>query len=201
MSWLWYEVMTWRAHVRLRSLAAANSPSHAAIATVLLCLWARLSPRAINVRCAFAVGGLLGDVFLHLLPHASPHGHHHHDIPDHAAHAHGAGAGDGRVEGQGGVQAKDPGAEVQHALHGSALHARVEGVGVLVAAELAKRGVQRGGGVALPGGVCPWDASDRCCPYCSCCGGDEQDGAQRQRHLPSLPCCPPRRKCRKIIDG
>ncbi|KAH9247026.1 hypothetical protein BASA81_015364 [Batrachochytrium salamandrivorans] len=39
---------------------------------------------ALNTMVAFAVGGLLGDVFLHLLPHASSSGHHSHDAHHHS---------------------------------------------------------------------------------------------------------------------
>jgi zinc transporter 7 len=42
----------------------------------------------LNSLVAFAIGGLLGDVFLHLLPHAfSPHDHHGH-ADEHRGHAH-----------------------------------------------------------------------------------------------------------------
>lgn len=49
----------------------------------------------LKVLLSFASGGLLGDAFLHLIPHAiSPHGHdgehhdHHHDDHDHHHHDH-----------------------------------------------------------------------------------------------------------------
>ncbi|KAJ2783386.1 hypothetical protein GGI18_003524 [Coemansia linderi] len=42
--------------------------------------------KALRIMVSFAVGGLLGDVFLHLLPHmfAGEHGHGHHHHDDHA---------------------------------------------------------------------------------------------------------------------
>lgn len=43
---------------------------------------------ALNTMVAFAVGGLLGDVFLHLLPHASSGGHHDHHDHSHDHHSH-----------------------------------------------------------------------------------------------------------------
>jgi len=48
----------------------------------------------LNVLLAFASGGLLGDAFLHLIPHAvAPHSHSH-DAPD-QAHTHGHSHGEG----------------------------------------------------------------------------------------------------------
>jgi len=45
-----------------------------------------------NVMLAFAVGGLVGDVFLHLLPHAfHPHSHHEHEHEHENHHEHGHG--------------------------------------------------------------------------------------------------------------
>mmetsp|Transcript_43971 Transcript_43971/g.61799 ORF Transcript_43971/g.61799 Transcript_43971/m.61799 type:complete len:353 (-) Transcript_43971:88-1146(-) len=54
------------------------------------------NPRFMKILLAFAVGGLLGDVFLHLIPHAmDPHHHHehehdhdHHHDHDHDHHHH-----------------------------------------------------------------------------------------------------------------
>ena len=52
------------------------------------------NPKLMNVLLAFAVGGLLGDVFLHLIPHAmDPHDHHeeggeHHHHHEHHEHDH-----------------------------------------------------------------------------------------------------------------
>jgi solute carrier family 39 (zinc transporter), member 7 len=42
----------------------------------------------LKILLAFAVGGLLGDVFLHLLPHAAPGHDHHHDHHEHEHHEH-----------------------------------------------------------------------------------------------------------------
>ena len=59
---------------------------------ILLFYWWTISDAALRVMVLFAVGGLLGDVFLHLLPHAleataeHDNGHHH-------AHGHGHGHG------------------------------------------------------------------------------------------------------------
>lgn len=48
-----------------------------------------MQPR-LKVLLAFASGGLLGDAFLHLIPHAiSPHSHHGDEGHDHHHHAHG----------------------------------------------------------------------------------------------------------------
>lgn len=47
-----------------------------------------MKPR-LKVLLAFASGGLLGDAFLHLIPHAiNPHTHHDHDEEDHHHHHH-----------------------------------------------------------------------------------------------------------------
>lgn len=43
----------------------------------------------LKILLSFASGGLLGDAFLHLIPHAvSPHDHHHHDHHDHEVESH-----------------------------------------------------------------------------------------------------------------
>jgi zinc transporter ZupT len=57
---------------------------------LLLVLRVRAGGRAIRALLAFAVGSLLGDVFLHLLPHAiSPHVHHQHADESHShSHSH-----------------------------------------------------------------------------------------------------------------
>lgn len=53
-----------------------------------------LRDKVIYLMISFAIGGLLGDVFFHTLPHMSSHythdhsHHHHHDHHDHAGHAH-----------------------------------------------------------------------------------------------------------------
>ena len=46
------------------------------------------NPRFLKVLLAFAVGGLLGDVFLHLIPHAMDPHDHHHDHDHHHNHHH-----------------------------------------------------------------------------------------------------------------
>jgi zinc transporter 7 len=67
---------------------------------LLLVLRVRAGGRAIRVLLAFSVGSLLGDVFLHLLPHAiSPHEHHHGADEAHADHGHGHGHGDAHDDG------------------------------------------------------------------------------------------------------
>jgi len=47
---------------------------------ILLAVPATLEPSSLNTMIAFATGGLLGDVFLHLVPHSffgeGPDGHH-----------------------------------------------------------------------------------------------------------------------------
>jgi solute carrier family 39 (zinc transporter), member 7 len=53
----------------------------------------RKSQYTLRVLLAFAVGGLLGDVFLHLLPHAAHADEHHHDhdsLQDEHHHSHGS---------------------------------------------------------------------------------------------------------------
>lgn len=48
-----------------------------------------MKPR-LKICLAFASGGLLGDAFLHLIPHAiHPHSHHGEDAHDHGSHHHG----------------------------------------------------------------------------------------------------------------
>eukprot|EP00940_MAST-03C_sp_MAST-3C-sp2_P001500 g1500.t1 len=49
----------------------------------------KLTKERINVMLGFAMGGLLGDAFLHLIPHALEHGEeeaHHHEEEDHHHH-------------------------------------------------------------------------------------------------------------------
>ena len=64
---------------------------------ILLFMNKPLSGDNLNVMVSFAIGGLLGDVFLHLLPHASAHGGHgghDHGHHDHGHdHDHGGGGG------------------------------------------------------------------------------------------------------------
>ena len=65
---------------------------------ILLFYWWTISDATLRVMVLFAVGGLLGDVFLHLLPHAleatAGHEHHHGDGHGHGhAHHHGHGHG------------------------------------------------------------------------------------------------------------
>lgn len=52
------------------------------------CCWRQWSTQSrLNILLAFSVGGLLGDTFLHLIPHAmAPHDHHSHDTHDHHHH-------------------------------------------------------------------------------------------------------------------
>lgn len=52
---------------------SSNSPEHEPLLRVLL---------------SFASGGLLGDAFLHLIPHAIPHSHGHSDDHAHGEHDH-----------------------------------------------------------------------------------------------------------------
>mmetsp|Transcript_11793 Transcript_11793/g.19218 ORF Transcript_11793/g.19218 Transcript_11793/m.19218 type:complete len:396 (-) Transcript_11793:16-1203(-) len=58
-------------------------------AVILLFVRHEISKTMLNTMLAFAVGGLLGDVFLHLLPHAIE-GHGGHDHGDHSHHDHGS---------------------------------------------------------------------------------------------------------------
>ncbi len=52
--------------------------------SILVVMYFDMSKSALKLMTAFAVGGLLGDVFLHLLPHAATTGHsHHHEEHDH----------------------------------------------------------------------------------------------------------------------
>ena len=57
--------------------------------SIILVMYLNLSKSTLKLMVSFAVGGLLGDVFLHLLPHAASHDHHHHhDGEDDHGHEH-----------------------------------------------------------------------------------------------------------------
>ena len=64
-----------------RAFAGTAFITVAGNAVILLFLYFDISPESLNFFVAFAVGGMLGDVFLHLLPHAQgsahDHGHDH----------------------------------------------------------------------------------------------------------------------------
>ena len=78
-----------------RAFAGTAFITIAGNAVILLFLYFDLSPESLNFLVAFAVGGMLGDVFLHLLPHAqNGHGHEHgHDAHTHSHDDHHEGHG------------------------------------------------------------------------------------------------------------
>ena len=80
-----------------RAFAGTAFITAAGNAVILVFLYCEISPDSLNFLVAFAVGGMLGDVFLHLLPHAQGHTHgndqhhghqDHHDHHDHHDHPH-----------------------------------------------------------------------------------------------------------------
>jgi solute carrier family 39 (zinc transporter), member 7 len=79
-----------------RAVAGTLFVTVAGNAVIALFLYFDVGPGALRVLVAFAVGGMLGDVFLHLLPHATEggghdhhHHHHHHESHEgHEGHAH-----------------------------------------------------------------------------------------------------------------
>ena len=73
------------------TLAALTAVAYISLIPIsmLLLVPLNLSRRTMNVGIAFAAGGILGDVFLHLLPHAfDPHPHHEHSHGEFDHHGH-----------------------------------------------------------------------------------------------------------------